>query len=103
MFPHGPERGQFVRLTAEQRETVRKIYDSPDGLQDMAAAGPLAGYLVLLHICGPEAVRREFPPALSADIFTVWAAAGSHLRPHLRRVGACIVCPELGTRFPIAA
>ena len=80
-----------------------RIYDNPDGPQDEPVADPLTAYLALLHICGPEAVQHDFRPTLSVDIFTVWNATGPGLKAVLRRDGARVVCPELGTRYPTAA
>lgn len=101
--PSGPEKGQHVRLSVEQRTTVRRIYDTPDGPQDAPVTGNLAAYLALLHVCGPEALQRDFRPAVSADVFTVWGATGPDLRAVLRRDGEAVVCPELRTRWPVAA
>ena len=100
LVPHGPDKGQHVRLTPAQRETVREIYD---GGKPAPITGPLAAYLALLHICGPEALQKEFRPEVNADIFTVWGAVGPDLRALLKREGGRIVCPELGTRYPAAA
>jgi hypothetical protein len=64
---------------------------------------PLAAYLALLHVCGPEAVQHDFRPAIAPDLFTVWGAVGPKLREVLKRDGERIVCPELGTGYPAAA
>lgn len=96
----GPEKGQRVRLSQQQRETVRRIYDEQGG---DGITGPLAAYLALLHICGPEALQREFLPKIEADIFSVWGAAGPDLKAVLKRDGGRITCPELGTKYPTAA
>ena len=103
VVPSGPERGQHVRLSQAQRETVRRIYDGPQGSEAAAVSGPLAAYLALLHTCGPEALQQDFRPAVAADIFTVWGATGPDLREVLKRDRDHIVCPELGTRWPAAA
>ena len=103
VVPGGPERGQHVRLTQEQAQAVREIYDNPTGSEAVTATGPLAAYLALLHTCGPEALQREFQPKVEADIFTVWNATGPDLRAVLKRDGERIVCPELGTKYPAAA
>jgi hypothetical protein len=34
--------------------------------------GPLAAYIALLHVCGPEALQRSFRPDVFPDIFTIW-------------------------------
>jgi hypothetical protein len=101
--PSGPERGQRARLTHAQRETVRMIYDHPDGPQHLPVTGSLAAYLALLHVCGPEALQHDFRPDVAPDIFTVWGSVGPDLRAVLKRDGAGVICPELGTKYPTAA
>ena len=103
LVPHGPEKGQPVRLTRAQRDIVYGIYD---GNGQPEVTGPLAAFLALLHVCGPEALQRDFSAMLArtnADTFTVWGAAGPRLREVLKRDGATIICPELGTKFPPVA
>jgi hypothetical protein len=100
IVPSGLDKGQHVRLTPAQRDIVRQIYD---GIEAVPVTGPLAAYLALLHVCGPEALQKEFRPQLSADIFTIWGAVSPNLRAVLRREGERIVCPQLGTRYPAAA
>jgi hypothetical protein len=103
LVPSGLDKGQHVRLTPAQRDIVRQIYDSSDGIETAPVTGPLAAYLALLHVCGPEALQKEFRPELSADIFTVWGAVGPDLRAVLRRAGGRIICTQLGTEWPAAA
>ena len=103
LVPSGLDKGQHVRLTPAQRDIVRQIYDGSDGIEAAPITGPLAAYLALLHVCGPEALQKEFRPELSADIFTVWGAVGPDLRAVLRREGERIVCTQLGTIWPAAA
>jgi hypothetical protein len=104
LFPNGPDKGRRVRLLPKQRETVLRIYDGPAGIDIASVSAPLAGYLALLHVCGPEAVSgASAPPHFAADFFSVWNAAGPELRLVLKRDGQHIVCPELGTRWPAAA
>ena len=43
---------------------------SSAGIEAAQVTGPLAAYLALLHVCGPEALQKEFRPELSADIFS---------------------------------
>jgi hypothetical protein len=97
LVPNGPNR---VRLTPVQRDIVRQIYD---GIEAVPVTGTLAAYLALLHVCGPEALQKEFRPELSADIFTVWSAVGPDLRAVLKREGERIICIQLGTEWPAAA
>jgi hypothetical protein len=65
--------------------------------------GPLAAYLALFHICGPRELAANLFPALRADIFSVWSATGPELKAVLKCQGACVVCPELGTKYPAMA
>ena len=104
--PRGPERGKFVRLSEMERETVRKIYDHPEGVQPLPVKGRLAAFLALLNVCGPEAIARDKQqrrPQCAIDVFTVWASATPALREVLKHEGEHIVCPELGTKFPATA
>jgi hypothetical protein len=103
VVPGGLEKGQHVRLSSEQRATVRQIYDNPDGPQGAPVTGNLAAYLALLHVCGPEALQRDYRPEVSTDVFTVWGATGPGLCEVLKRDGDGVVCPELRTRYPVAA
>lgn len=103
VVPSGLEKGQHVRLTSEQRASVRRIYDNPNGPQPEDIAAPLSAFLALLHLAGPEALQQEFRPDVRADIFTLWSAVGPDLRAVLKRDGAHVVCPELRTRYPVAA
>src|SRR4029453_6016375 len=102
LVPSGLDKGQHVRLTAAQRDMLRQIYDSSDGIEAAPVTGPLAAYLVLLHVVGPQALQKKFLPELSADIFTLWAAVGPDLPPVLRREVEKIVCSQLGTCWPAA-
>jgi hypothetical protein len=104
LYPNGPEKGRRVRLSPAQKDAVRKIYGDLDGFAEVSSiSGPLAAYLALLHVCGPEALRRGPRAPFRTDIFTLWNATGPDLREVLRLEGTHIVCPELGTRYPVAA
>jgi hypothetical protein len=105
LVPSGPNKGDPVALTAEERHVIHHCYDDPNGLQYTSDIGqPLAAYLVLLHICGIEAVKHSTaPPQLHTDIFTLWGAAGPVLREYLKRQGESVTCPALDTRWPTAA
>jgi hypothetical protein len=105
--PSGPLKGRPVRLSIEQQEIVRRIYDAPGAppIVPVTDDRELAAYLALVHLVSPEALN-EVPivPVLSVDPWTVWNAANSPtLRPVLKREADAVVCPELGTRFPRAA
>jgi hypothetical protein len=101
VVPSGFERGQHVRLTQAQRNTIRKIYDAQNISE--VVGEQLGAYLALLHVCGPEALQKEFRPDVAPDIFTVWNSVGPDLRTVLKREGEHVVCPELGTCYPTAA
>jgi hypothetical protein len=105
IVPRGPQRGEYVRLTRRQRDMLIAIYDRGEESTASDVSGPLAAYLLLLHLCGPEAVQQpqNFQPLVGSDLFTLWNAVGPDLRAVLKRDGPCIVCPELGTRYPAAA
>ena len=100
--PFCPDRGQHVRLTDTEKFTIRQIYDrEPQGQNPLT--GNLAGYVALLHLCGPEALGDEPLPMVEVDPWTVWHSAGVTLHPVLKREGDIIVYRKLGTRYPVAA
>jgi hypothetical protein len=101
VVPRGFDKGRHARLTQQQRDTIREIYDAQNISE--VVGEPLAAYLALLHVCGPEALQKEFRPDVSPDIFTVWNSVGPDLRPVLKRDGDHITCPELGTSYPAVA
>ncbi|WP_145963736.1 hypothetical protein [Bradyrhizobium algeriense] len=43
----------LVRLTEEEKFTVRQIYDREQQQDAKSVTGNLAAYIVLLHLCGP--------------------------------------------------
>ncbi len=73
-------------------------YDSTKNVEP--ATGPLAAYLALLHLCGPE--YGGGVPVVETDAFSVWSSTSVQLRDVLKREGSTIVCPELGTSYPPA-
>ena len=103
VYPSGFDRGQHVRLTEQQREILRKLFDTDDEPPgDMTQ--PLASYLALLVVAGPRPLAECMTGInLDADIFTTWAATGPALKSVLRVDGGTIVCQELRTRFPPVA
>jgi hypothetical protein len=104
LFPSGFRKGDRVRLSLEQRTIIMRIFDHPNGqLHPEPVAEPLAAFLVLFGLAGPEAPGSRTPPPFASDLFSVWAAAGPRLRAVLRRRGEMIECPELGTAWPSAA
>ena len=104
LYPDGPDKGQPVMLSQAECWQVRQIYDNPNGPdQKTLLSGPLAAYLALLHICGPEALQKEYRPHVDVDSWTVWRATSQNLQRVLKREGEAVSCPRLGTRYPPAA
>ena len=106
LVPSGFRKGDQVKLSLEQRTTIRRIFDHPDGqLRPEPVAEPLAAFLVLFGLVGPEAPGSRSPPPFTSDLFSVWAAAGPRLRAVLRRTTTgALTCPELATFWtPTAA
>jgi hypothetical protein len=95
----GPAKGMRVRLSPEERELLRRIYDGGERAEPIA--GRLGVYLVLYHLCGPAAAARLQAPATRADIFSVWRVAEMtpELLAVLHRDGGKITCPELMTAW----
>jgi len=114
-IPEGKFVGQPVRLRPWQRKIIRGIYDSPTRRAIVSygrknAKTTLAGFLLLLHLCGPEARRNSqlFSAAQSRDqaaILFALAAKIVRMSPDLssvvavRETGKVLACPELGTLY----
>jgi hypothetical protein len=102
VVPAGFDKGQHVHLSVEQRETVRRIFDTDESSGEITA--PLSSYLVLLALAGPRALAERITGIeLGADVFTTWAAVGPDLKSVLRVDGGVIACRELRTQFPPVA
>ena len=101
VVPNGERRGQHVRLSNEERATIRRIYGARN-VRPVPVGGPLAAFLGLYHLCGPE-WSADQRPQCDSDLFTIWNATGPDLRAVLKRDGDAIACPELGTRWPTSA
>lgn len=114
-LPEGALVGQPVILTPEQREWLSQIYDTPTRrfILSMArknAKTAFSGFLLLLHLCGPEARANSqlYSAAQSRDqaavLFSL-AAKIVRMSPDLRAVVTIrdtkkeLVCPELGTIY----
>lgn len=107
--------GQRVRLTTKQKKWIRRIYDSPTRtfILSMArknAKTALASFLLLLHLCGPEARPNSqlYSAAQSRDqaaILFALAAKVVRMSPDLtavvtiRDTAKQLFCPELGTLY----
>lgn len=116
-IPEGKFVGQPVKLRGWQKADICKIYDNPAGTR-MAilsfakknAKTSLAAFLLLLHLCGPEAVVNTQLPSTAqsrdqAAILFNLAAKVVRLSPTLndfvvvRDTAKQIYCPELGTLY----
>lgn len=114
-IPEGKFVGRRVKLTKHQRKWIKRIYDSPTRtfILSMArknAKTALAAFLLLLHLCGPEARPNSqlFSAAQSRDqaaILFALAAKVVRMSPDLSAVvtirdsGKQLFCPELGTLY----
>lgn len=114
-IPEGKFVGRPVVLTKHQRRWVKRIYDTPTRtfILSMArknAKTALASFLLLLHLCGPEARPNSqlYSAAQSRDqaaILFALAAKVVRMSPdlaavvHPRDTAKQLFCPELGTLY----
>ena len=91
----------LVVLTAEQRETLLRLFDTDKSPGEIAA--PLSVSCLALAVIARPLAERMTGIELNADFFTTWAAAGPALKSVLSVDGGHIVCQELRTRYPAAA
>lgn len=116
-IPEGRDVGKPVRLREWQKDEIRKIYDNPAGTRRAIvswgrknAKTTLAGFLLLLHLCGPEARPNSqlFSAAQSRDqaaILFNLAAKIVRMSPDLtavvtiRDTAKQLFCGELGTLY----
>jgi phage terminase large subunit-like protein len=114
-IPEGKFVGRPVTLTAKQKRWIRRIYDSPTRtfILSMArknAKTALASFLLLLHLCGPEARPNSqlYSAAQSRDQAAILFALGAkvvRMSPDLsavvtiRDTAKQLFCPELGTLY----
>lgn len=114
-IPEGKFVGQPVRLRPWQRKIIRGIYDSPTRRAIISfgrknAKTTLSAFLLLLHLCGPEARRNSqlFSAAQSreqAAILFSLAAKIVRMSPDIsaavgvRDSGKQLYCTELGTLY----
>ncbi|RWC41965.1 MAG: terminase [Mesorhizobium sp.] len=68
--PEGKDIGKPIRLRTWQKDDLRKIYDNPHGTRlaiisfgKKNGKTSLAGCLLLLHLCGPEAIPNTQLPS----------------------------------------
>lgn len=114
-IPEGKFVGRPVRLTKQQRRWLERIYDTPTRLFILTmgrknAKTTFAAFLLLLHLCGPEAVKNGhlFSAAQSRDqaavLFSL-AAKIVRMSPdmaaavQIRDTAKQLLCPELGTAY----
>jgi hypothetical protein len=101
--PEGPEMGEKVRLSPEQRDILQLLYDDPEGpAYEVTVRGALAAYVALAQLCS----NRRLPHVvIDVDLATVWSAAAASptLRDYFKRDGDHIICPDRGTKYPVAA
>lgn len=114
-IPEGKFVGKPVKLTVHQRRWIKRIYDSPTRLFILSMARKnaktaLASFLLLLHLCGPEAKPNSqlYSAAQSRDqaaILFSLAAKVVRMSPDLSQVVAVkdtakqLVCSDLGTVY----
>lgn len=116
-IPEGRDVGKRVRLRNWQRDEIRKIYDNPAGTRRAIlsfgrknAKTALAAFLLLLHLCGPEARPNSqlFSAAQSRDqaaiLFGLAAKTvrlSTTLAPFvgIRDTAKQLYCEELGTLY----
>jgi len=99
-IPEGKDVGKPVKLRTFQRKIMFKIYDNPHGTRRTIisvgrknAKTALSAFLLLLHLCGPEAEQRRnsqlFSAAQSWDqaalLFSL-AAKSVRMSPTLKNV-----------------
>lgn len=116
-IPEGQFVGRSVKLRPWQRDELRRIYDNPAGTRRAIlsfgrknAKTTLAAMILLLHLCGPEAVTNGqlYSAAQSRDqaaILFSLAAKMARMSPDLsavvqiRDTAKELLCPEIGTRY----
>lgn len=114
-IPEGKLVGKALKLTKEQKQWVRDIYDTPTRVFILTmgrknAKTAFAAFLLLLHLCGPEAKRNSqlYSDAQSreqAAILFALAAKIVRMSPDLaqyitiRDTAKQLACAELGTLY----
>jgi phage terminase large subunit-like protein len=115
--PEGKDIGKPVVLRDWQKDDLRKIYDNPAGTRTAIISfgkkngkTAQAAFLLLLHLCGPEAVPNTQLPSTAqakeqAAVLFNLAAKVVRMSPTLgpvlviRDTVKQIFCPELGTLY----
>lgn len=115
--PEGKFVGKPIKLRAWQKAELRKIYDNPVGTRQAIISLPrkngktaLISFLLLLHLCGPEASPNSqlYSAAQSREqAATVFKLAAKVVRQSpdlnpvivIRDTAKELLCPELGTFY----
>ena len=113
--PEGKNTGKPLKLTQDQRSWLSQIYDSPTrtfilSMGRKNAKTTLAAELLLLHLCGPAAMRNtqlysaaqsRDQAALIFDLAVKMVRLSPDLRPfiHIKDNAKELLCPELGTFY----
>lgn len=115
--PEGKFVGRPIQLREWQKAELRKIYDNPYGTRQAIISLPrkngktaLISFLLLLHLCGPEARPNSqlYSAAQSRDqAATVFKLAAKVVRQSpdlasviiIRDTAKELLCPELGTMY----
>lgn len=115
--PEGKDVGKPVVLRPWQKRDIKKIYDNPHGTRTAIVSfgkkngkTGIASFLLLLHLCGPEAVpntqlRSTAQSKDQAAVLFNLAAKVVRLSPtlspviQLRDAAKELLCPELGTHY----
>jgi phage terminase large subunit-like protein len=115
--PEGRDVGKQVILREWQRDEIRRVYDNPAGTRRAIisfgrknAKTTLSAFLLLLHLCGPEARANSqlYSAAQSRDqaaILFALAAKIVRMSPELQSVVTIrdtakqLFCSELGTLY----
>lgn len=114
-IPEGKLVGRPVKLTKQQKRWIKRIYDTPTRLFILSMARKnaktaLSAFLLLLHLCGPEAKPNSqlYSAAQSreqASILFALAAKVVRMSPDLsayvgiRDTAKQLFCEELGTLY----
>lgn len=114
-IPEGKFVGQPVRLRPWQRKIIKGIYDSPTRRAIISfgrknAKTTLSAFLLLLHLCGPEARRNSqlFSAAQSREQAAILFALAAKVVRMSPDIGAAVgvrdsskqlYCEELGTLY----
>jgi phage terminase large subunit-like protein len=115
LIPEGKMVGKPVRLTKHQKKWIKDIYDSPtrNFILSMArknAKTALSAFIVLLHLCGPEARANSqvYSAAQSRDQAAILFELAAKVVRMSREMSQCVnirdtakelLCPELGTFY----